>query len=81
MSEIRALLTGPMIGGICEEKTAANRVRPPSTCSMYTKSAAANPICGCASGVSSIFTTRTGPSTPSRPLRTLFALGLVAPGT
>ena len=31
---MRALLTGPMRGGIVEEKTAANLVKPPSTCSM-----------------------------------------------
>ena len=34
MSEILALLTGPTLVGIFEEKIAASLVSPPSTCSI-----------------------------------------------
>src|SRR5262249_31213177 len=54
-----ALRTGPMTGGMCEEKIARKRVRPPSTGSTYTMSASGRPVCGRAYTMLSIFTAST----------------------
>jgi len=80
---MRALRTGPTTGGTDVANTAAIRVSPPSTSSMYTTSADLNPMCGCAGLVLSILTMSTGlPAPPARPEKgeASEATALVAPG-
>ena len=64
MSVDRADRTGPTGSDGVEWKTAAKRVKPPSTISSKTTSASLMPICGRAplgmSPTLSIFTTRAG---------------------
>ncbi len=58
-SSWRALRTGPITGGTCEEKMVRKRVRPPSTGITYTMSAELMPVCGRANTMLSIFTAST----------------------
>src|ERR1022692_347478 len=62
MSSSRALRTGPMSGGICEEKTANILLSPPPTARRKATSAFVCPVGGLAWATLSILTISSGPS-------------------